>query len=351
MRASPATEGRQRGPATRPGSGEELLSRYLEELAARRNLSSYTLRNYALDLRGFFAYLEGESTDVLAVDRHVVRGYLATLLEEGVAPASISRKVSTFRGFYRHLRASGAIDTDPLLGVRGPKREHRLPGFLSQEEVTSLVTSPDTDTPQGLRDRAILELLYASGLRVSEVAGLNMLDIDLDGRCLRARGKGGRERTVLMGRPASRALENYLREGRPRLARGAQEALFLNRDGGRLSQRAVQSAVRKYSLAAGLGRRAHPHLLRHTFATHMLDGGADLRVVQELLGHASPNTTQIYLHVTEESQRKTLNRHLDGIGEIVAEQLDERIQRRRERRERRQASLDELNHRAGSEEE
>jgi integrase/recombinase XerC len=344
MRASPAKEGPEGSPPGRPGSGEKLLSRYLEDLTARRNPSSYTLRNYARDLRGFFAYLEGESVDVLAVDRHVVRAYLAALLEEGVAPSSIARKVSTIRGFYRHLRSTGAVNTDPLLGVRGPKRERRLPGVLSEEEVTSLVTSPDAETPQGLRDRAILELLYASGLRVSEVSGLDMLDVDLDGRSMRVRGKGRRERTVLMGRPASRALESYLREGRRRLARGAQEALFLNRDGGRLSQRAVQSAVRKYALAAGLDRRAHPHLLRHTFATHMLDGGADLRVVQDLLGHASPNTTQIYLHVTEERQRKVLEDALDGIAEVEEE-------RRRERRERRQASAGERGDRARSEEE
>jgi integrase/recombinase XerC len=343
MRASPAKEGRQGSPTAPSGSAEELLSRYLDHLAARRNPSSYTLRNYARDLRGFFAYLEDDNIDVLAVDRHAVRGYLAALLEEGVALGSITRKVSTIRGFYRHLRATGAIDTDPLLGVRGPKRERRLPGFLSEEEVTSLVTSPDAETPQGLRDRAILELLYASGVRVSEVAGLDTADIDLDGRALRVRGKGRRERTVLMGRPASRALENYLRGGRPRLARGAQKALFLNRDGGRLSQRAVQSAVRKYSLAAGLDRRAHPHLLRHTFATHMLDGGADLRVVQDLLGHASPNTTQIYLHVTEERQRKVLEDALDGIARVEEE-------RRRERRERRQASTGELGDRAQAEE-
>lgn len=343
MRASPATEGRQRGSAVRPASAEKLLSRYLEDLAARRNLSSYTLRNYARDLRDFFAYLERETTDVLAVDRHTVRGYLAALLEEGVAPGSIRRKVSTVRGFYRHLRATGNIDTDPLLGVRGPKRERRLPGFLSQKDVTSLVTSADAVTPQGLRDRAILELLYASGLRVSEVAALNMLDVDLDERSLRVHGKGGRERAVLMGRPAARALENYLREGRPRLARGAQEAVFLNREGGRLSHRAVQSTVHKYSLAAGLDRRVHPHLLRHTFATHMLDGGAELRVVQELLGHASANTTQIYLHVTEERQRQVLEDALDGIARVEEE-------RRRERRERRQASAGEFGHQAREEE-
>lgn len=323
-----AREGREGGRESRPDGVEALLSRYLEEIGARRNLSPYTLRNYASDLRHFFAHLDGQGIDMQAADRHAVRGYLSTLLEEGVASGSISRRVSTIRSFYRYLRAAGIIEGDPLAGVRGPRRERRLPGFLGNEEVTALVTSADADTPQGLRDRAILELLYASGLRVSEVTALNTSDVDLDERALLVHGKGNRERVVLMGRPAGRALEAYLRKGRSRLARGAQEALFLNRDGGRISQRRVQLVVRKYALAAGLDRRAYPHLLRHTFATHMLDGGADLRVVQELLGHASPNTTQIYMHVTEERQRRVLEDALDGIARVVEE-------RQRERRERR----------------
>jgi len=333
MGLSAAREGREEGRENSADGAEALLSRYLEEAGARRNLSPYTLRNYAADLRSFFAYLDGQGIDVRAVDRHAVRGYLAALLEEGVAPASISRRVSTIRSFYRYLRGAGIIDSEPLAGVRGPRRERRLPGFLRNEEVTALVTSADADTPQGLRDRAILELLYASGLRVSEVTTLNTADVDLDERALLVHGKGNRERIVLMGRPAARALEAYLRRGRSGLARGAEEALFLNRDGGRISQRRVQLLVRKYALVAGLDRRVYPHLLRHTFATHMLDGGADLRVVQELLGHASPNTTQIYMHVTEERQRRVLEDALDGIARVEEE-------RRREREERRRADAD-----------
>jgi site-specific recombinase XerD len=199
--------------------------------------------------------------------------------------------------------------------VRGLRRERRLPNFLSSEEITALVTAPDSDRPQGLRDRAILELLYAAGVRVSEVTGLDAADLDIQARVVRVWGKGNKERLVLIGRPAARALRRYLREGRPRLARGAQKALFLNRDGDRLSARSVQLLVRKYALAAGLDKGVFPHLLRHTFATHMLEGGADLRVLQELLGHASVASTQIYTHVTEQAKRRAIDASLDGIAE------------------------------------
>ena len=288
-------------PATAPKSAppagtaaESLLNDYLQMLRAERNRSAYTLRNYANDLRAYFAFLAEEAkVDLLATDRHTVRAYIASLMESGIAPASIGRKVSTLRSFYRYLQQEGRVKSNPCDGVHGPKRPRRLPNFLTEEEVTALVTAPDPDKPQGLRNRALLELLYAAGVRVGEVFNLNTADLELSeiGGALRVRGKGNKERMVLVGKPAARALRRYLREGRPRLAKGAEEALFLNRDGERISVRAVQTIVHKCALACGLDKRTHPHLLRHTFATHMLDGGADLRVVQELMGHASARST------------------------------------------------------------
>jgi len=326
-------------PATAPKSAppagtaaESLLNDYLQMLRAERNRSAYTLRNYANDLRAYFAFLAEEAkVDLLATDRHTVRAYIASLMESGIAPASIGRKVSTLRSFYRYLQQEGRVKSNPCDGVHGPKRPRRLPNFLTEEEVTALVTAPDPDKPQGLRNRALLELLYAAGVRVGEVFNLNTADLELSeiGGALRVRGKGNKERMVLVGKPAARALRRYLREGRPRLAKEAEEALFLNRDGERLSVRAVQTIVHKCALACGLDKRAHPHLLRHTFATHMLDGGADLRVVQELMGHASANTTQVYLHVTEARQRQVYEGAWDAMADSYQRVLEERKKARR----------------------
>jgi len=318
------------GKALVESPSEALLARYLTMLSAERNRSAYTLRNYAADLRAYFAFLEGSSIESTAADRHVVRAYLSSLMDAKVAPGSIARKLSTLRSFYRFLQQTGHVEANPCEGMRGPKQERRLPSFLSEEEVSALVMSPEQDKPQGVRNRALLELLYAAGVRVAEVFNLNAADLELspDGGLLRVRGKGNKQRVVLVGRPAARALKRYLREGRPKLAKGSQEALFLNRDGERLSMRAVQIIVGKAALASGLDKRAHPHLLRHTFATHMLDGGADLRVVQELMGHANANTTQIYLHVTEARQRQVYESAWDAMAESYNRILDERASAR-----------------------
>jgi len=303
---------------------EGLLERYLASLIAGKNLSAYTLRNYAADLRHFFDFLEERDAALRSVDKLLLRDYLSSLVAGGLASGSVTRKVSTMRSFYRYLRTEGLIDVDPMFGVRGPRRERRLPTVLTREQIDTLIAAADRETPQGLRDRAVLELLYASGLRVSEVVGLEVSGVDLGERTLRVWGKGSRERIVMMGVPAARAVERYLRDGRPGLARRPETALFLNRDGGRLSPRAVQLLVRRSALAAGLDRSVHPHLLRHTFATHLLDGGADLRVVQTLLGHASVNTTQIYTHVSEAAKRQSIEEALDGIARIEAERRSSR---------------------------
>jgi tyrosine recombinase XerC len=288
---------------------EDLIGAYVRYLSAERNLSAYTLRNYRSDLCDFGHYLEAEEgLGPLDVDRKSFRRYLARLREANMASASVRRKVTTIHTFYRFLVQEGRLDRDPLMGVTSPKRERRLPQILGKDQLTAIIEAADSVAPGGLRDRAILELIYAAGLRLAEVTALDVTAVNLKEQLVRVRGKGDKERIVVIGRPAAEALHRYLREGRSKMAQAGETALFANRHGSRLSGRSVQQIVRKHALMAGLDQRVFPHLLRHSFATHMLDGGAELRVVQELLGHASANTTQIYTHVTEEQQRRVYDR-------------------------------------------
>jgi tyrosine recombinase XerC len=287
---------------------EPLLDAYIRYLTAEKNLSPFTLRNYRTDLLDFTRYLkEQEDIAPLEVDRQAFRRYLATARDAGIVTASLTRRVSTIRNFYRFLVREGHRETNALANVSAPRRERRLPVILTKEHLTALIQSADEQTPQSLRNRAILELMYAAGVRLSEVVALDLRNIDLAERTLLVRGKGNKERMVLIGAPADKALRRYLADARPKLAAGETDALFLNRDGTRLSGRSIQQIVRRHALRAGLDERVHPHLLRHSFATHLLDGGAELRVVQELLGHASASTTQIYTHVTEEQARRVYN--------------------------------------------
>ena len=297
---------------------EELLPAYLRQLLAEKNLSPYTLRNYRTDLLGFVRFMrEEEQADPLTVDRQSFRRYLAGLRSGGIASASVTRKVSTVRGFFLFLLREGLIDKNPLAGVSAPKREKRLPTILSRDNLQMLIEAADQTTPGGLRNRGILELMYAAGVRLSEVSALNMPNVDLSERTLVVRGKGNKERMVLVGAPAEMALRRYLAEGRPKLAKPGEQALFVNRDGKRLSGRSIQQIVRRHAMRAGLDIRVYPHLLRHSFATHLLDGGAELRVVQELLGHASASTTQIYTHVTEERQREVMEAARRGLTKVI----------------------------------
>jgi site-specific recombinase XerD len=292
-------------PASANPPGAALVDAYLASLRIERNLSAYTLRNYRSDLESFLQWLAARKTEPLALTRQIFREYLGLLNANGAARASVTRKVSTIHAFYRHLHQEGTVTIDPLEGVRPPRRERRLPSLLPQDQAARLVEMPAATDPASLRDRAILELLYGAGLRVSELAGLDVGDVDAREWTARVTGKGNKQRLALFGRPASEALQRYLDDGRPKLARGAATALFLNgRGGGRLSVRAIELLVQRYAVGAGIERRVFPHLFRHSFATHLLDGGADLRIVQELLGHESAGTTQIYTHVTEERQRQ-----------------------------------------------
>ena len=294
---------------------QEVFNRYINYLEAERNVSPYTVRNYTNDLtgnykrgseKGFFQFLKLKGIDELGeVDKRTLRNYISWLMKQGVAKASIARKLSAIRSFYRYLAREEILPNNPLREASAPKLDRRLPSFLTIKETVRLLKAPDLTNPQGLRDRAIIELIYASGLRVSELVKLNLEQINLDSGEIRVWGKGSKERLVLIGEPAAMAISNYISEGRPKLlGKKGRDALFLNRYGRRLSERIVQMTLEKYATMAGLDKRVYPHLLRHTFATHMLDGGADLRVVQELLGHASLASTQIYTHVTKSQARK-----------------------------------------------
>ena len=283
-----------------------LLGRFETHLKAERGLAALTVRNYKTDVQPLYDFMRLRSVAGLrALDRYALRAYLAWLVELGYVKSSIVRKLSSLRSFLRWLVGERLIDGDPLPRRGVMKRDSRLPRFLSQEEAAKLMLAPDTSERFGLRDRALLEVVYAGGLRVSEAKDLDVSDINFESRELRVRGKGSKERVVLIGNAAKDALAMYLNQERPKLAgRDSGSAVFLNRFGSRLGQRSIQEKVRRYAAKVGLRSDVHTHTLRHSFATHLLEGGADLRVVQELLGHASPATTQIYTHVTQSQARK-----------------------------------------------
>lgn len=279
---------------------EEQLRRYVTHLRVEKDASPYTLRNYFHEIRQFLDFLESEGIDSWdGVDRQVLRRYLVWMRKEGYVEASMARKLSELRSFCRYLVGEGDLESNPVELVSSPKVPKRLPRYLKAEEIEALLNAPDVSTPQGQRDRAIVELLYAAGVRLSELVDLDLGNLNLKAGHMLVWGKGGKERVVLLGEPAVRALRMYINDGRGKLASEKRTgALFLNRFGRRLSRRSIGLILDKYSKLAGLWKKVTPHLLRHTFATHMLAGGADLRVVQELLGHALPTTTEIYTHVT-----------------------------------------------------
>jgi tyrosine recombinase XerC len=288
---------------------------FLRALESERDPSSHTLAAYRRDLEAFLRFLRREGiAGWQAVTPAVMRRYLAALNRRH-ARTSVARHLSTLRSFFKYLRREGRLDSNPMQLVAAPRQPRRLPRALTHDAVAALLAAPPMDRPDGLRDRAILELLYAGGLRVGELVELALGRVAGDE--IRVRGKGGKERVVLIGTQAAEALRRYLDAARPRLvAHGAQarrargrsaasgggptEALFVNARGGPLTTRAVQLIVRRWIRATAVQQRTTPHVLRHTFATHLLDGGADLRVVQELLGHASLATTQIYTHVSRD---------------------------------------------------
>ena len=283
-----------------------LIRDYEEHLKAEKDLADLTIRNYKTDLEPLYQYIRLKNISGLdALNKNNLRGYLAWLTEIGYVRASVTRKLSTLRNFLKWLVRKGIIESDPLPKRGIMRSEKRLPRFLSQAQAEKLVEARDTSTAVGVRDQALLELIYGAGLRVSEASQLNVTDINLPTKELRVVGKGSKQRVVLIGGSAREALSRYLRDARPKLAtRESDVILFLNRFGNRLSQRSIQEKVKRYSLKAGLPHGTHTHTLRHSFATHMLEGGADLRVVQELMGHSNPATTQIYTHVTNSEAKR-----------------------------------------------
>ncbi len=302
------SRGRARAPArATPPPRQSLdadrdIEAFLAALEGEQNASPHTLAAYRRDLDDVRRFLGHEGIAAWEeVTSAVARRYLAAL-HRRYARASIARHLAALRSFYRFLRREGRVSSSPLRLIAAPRRPRRLPQALTHEAVAALLGAPPPDGPAGLRDRAILEVLYAGGLRVGELVGLTLDTVRGDE--LHVRGKGGRDRLVVIGTQAAAALRRYLTEGRPRLLRTPADAVFLNARGGTLSTRAVQLIVDRWIRAAAVQQRTSPHVLRHTFATHLLDGGADLRVVQELLGHASLATTQIYTHVSREHLKR-----------------------------------------------
>ncbi len=273
---------------------------FLEHLRLGRQLSPHTIRAYGGDLDRFIDFVGGEGTLASRVDLNLVRRYLAYLHERGYEFSSIARALACLRSFYDHQVRLARMEKNPLQNIRTPKMQRRLPDFLQEEEVEGLFQAISGNPFMVGRDRALLETLYGGGLRVSEAMALDMEDLHLDGAYLRIRGKGNRERISPIGTAAIKAIEAYspLRTDRLITLGKDSEALFLNKNGTRLDVRSVRRILLKLARKAGLSKRVTPHMLRHSFATHLLDRGADLRSVQELLGHANLTTTQIYTHVT-----------------------------------------------------
>lgn len=281
---------------------EDLLLDFLQYLEFEARAAENTLIAYRTDLLQFGGYLENLGIGPLEVSKSHVVDYLDQLAErEAMAGTTLHRKLSSLRSFYMHLRRDGAIELDPTAGVSAPIQSKRLPSVLSRAEISHLINQVQGSDPIAMRDRALLELMYASGLRASEVVGLEVSDIDFDEGILRTRGKGNKERVVPVGSQAILSIRGYLRTGRPSLTKDRpQRFLFVNFRGGQLTRQGLYKIVRKYSAAAGLADRMSPHTLRHTFATHLLAGGCDLRSVQEMLGHADVSTTQTYTHLSTE---------------------------------------------------
>jgi integrase/recombinase XerD len=274
---------------------EDRIAEHLAALRAERGLAPATVSAYRRDLLDYAAHLGGRPPDA-----DLVADYVAALHRRGLGPATVARRIAAVRGFHRFLVVEGLSATDPTVLLDSPRRRASLPKALTLEEVLRLLEGPDPGTPEGRRDRALLEFLYATGARVAEAVGLDQLDLDLEEGTARVTGKGDKQRLVPVGGPACRALQAYLPD---RLAwrRAGRDsgAVFLNQRGGRLTRQGVWGIVRRCALRAGLDpETVSPHVLRHSAATHMVEGGADLRTVQELLGHASISTTQVYTRVS-----------------------------------------------------
>lgn len=280
------------------------IESFIDYLSIERGLSSNTLQAYRRDLCQFRDWLKKE---FLQVDSTLIGNYLATLRKKGNESRTLNRKLSVVRMFYKFLYTEGKIDHNPVEGVSSPRLGRKIPSFLSEKEVEALLEAPSVDEQYGIRDRAILEVVYGAGLRISELINLNLTDLNLKGGWVKVLGKGSKERIVPLGREACRWVRIYLRKRR--IETTDKLSLFCNRYGKRLSRQACWKIIKKYSQKAGITKKISPHTLRHSFATHLLSRDADLRFVQELLGHTNISTTQIYTHITQERLKKVYKKY------------------------------------------
>jgi integrase/recombinase XerC len=289
---------------------ESARDQFLHFLKVERNASALTIKSYADDLLHVIEFLQehtGQIPSLTQIDVAILRSYVAWLHECGYARTTVARRLACLRSFFRYCNREGWIDTNPARPLRTPRAGRTLPHFLTTEQIGTLLEAPSRDTPLGIRDRAILETMYSAGLRVSEVVGINVGDWERDAGILRVLGKGRKERLAPVGSFATNAIDAWMRirQPDPKAKPELQNAVFLNKFGRRLTTRSIGRMLELHIHTAGLSQKTSPHTLRHSFATHLLDGGADLRSVQELLGHKSLTTTQIYTHVSTRRLRET----------------------------------------------
>jgi integrase/recombinase XerD len=284
-------------------ASDHWLDLYLDHLRVERGLSKRTLEAYAADLCRVLALLSERGQDLARADGAAVNAVLLQLSRAGLGARSQARLLSSLRGLFRYLKDEGLTAVDPTQLVVSPRLTRKLPSLLTQDEVLRLLHAPDVTTARGLRDAAMLQVMYAAGLRVSELVGLEIADLELRSGYLTVLGKGRKRRLVPLGRPACAALERYLRQARGAWARPAERHVFLTARRKGMTRQAFWKLIKQYAAAAGIRKRMTPHMLRHSFATHLLQGGADLRAVQTMLGHADISTTQIYTHVTGDHLR------------------------------------------------
>jgi integrase/recombinase XerD len=294
---------------------ESTIHVFLSYLRVEKGLAQNTILAYGRDLKRFAEFLgKRQKTQIESVNREDIVDFLASLYKEKLDSRSVARYLVSLRGLYKFAMMEELVTTDPTENLESPKVRSSLPTYLRVEEIDKLLQAPDLATPSGLRDRAMLEVLYSTGLRVSELLNLRIADIDMRMGCVRCIGKGDKERLVPIGRKAIEAVEQYLAHARPKFARPSSppphnQVLFLTRLGKRLSRVAIWKILHDYGIRLGLRGRLTPHKLRHSFATHLLEGGADLRSVQLMLGHADISTTQIYTHVVEERLKQIYKAH------------------------------------------
>ena len=288
-----------------------MIDTYLTYLRDVRRVAPNTVESYARDLRALAAFAEQRSTTVEALERADLDAFARSLMSAGLSPRSASRAIACVRGFYRFLALERHLDRSPADDLRAPRAWPALPRLLGLDDVDRLLAQPDTDAPRGLRDKALIEVLYATGLRVSELVAVKPGDLNLEEGYLSCVGKGDKERIVPVGHEAAEWVRRYVRDGRPALLKGRKSPwLFVNaRDGGPLSRVGFWKILKAYGEQAGISRELSPHVLRHSFATHLLERGADLRAIQVMLGHADLSTTQIYTHVLEARLRSVYDRY------------------------------------------